>query len=270
MSTRDSLSQPKGSRQTVNVLQKALDVIEQVVWSRPMTLGELAEASNVEKAAVYRIVNTLIERDYVAQDKETRRFVPGAKLRALSAMVEPDIDPVAIVSPYLAELEDEFGETVNFGMIVGPEVHYLKILESEHSLRMTTSMEDRDPAYATALGKAVLSKLDESVVRNIFEGVVFHQQTPRTVDSLDRLVQELDVCRDRGFALDDEENATGALCVAAAIDAGEDTRYAISISAPLVRVNEELVARLGARLREVATQVAPRLANRSDSALASQ
>lgn len=261
MHTSDSLSRPKGSRQTVNVLHKALDVIEQVVWSQPMTLGELAEASKVEKAAVYRILNTLIERDYVAQDKGSRRFVPGAKLRALGAMVEPDLNPVAIVSPYLEDIQSEFGETVNFGMLVGPEVHYLKILESEHSLRMTTSMEDRDPAYATALGKSVLSKLEETVVRDIFTGVEFRRQTPKTVGSVEELMHELDLCRARGFAIDDEENEPGALCVAAAIDRGPDTRYAISISAPLVRVDHTTIERWGARLMETAAQIAPRLTN---------
>ena len=259
MRTHDSISRPNGSRQTVNVLQKALDVLEQIVWSGPMTLGELAEASGVERAAVYRIVNTFIERDYIAQDKDSRRFVPGSNLKALSSMVGSDVDPVEIATPFLEELRAEFGETVNFGLLVGPEVHYLKVLESLHPLRMITSMEDRDPAYATALGKAVLSNLDDETVRSIFHDVEFHQRTPRTVQSTDGLIAELDHARKRGFAIDDEENEMGAVCVAAAIEAGEDTRYAISVSGPMVRVDEAVVARLGERLRETTAQIGVRL-----------
>jgi IclR family acetate operon transcriptional repressor len=266
--THDSISRPNGNRQTVNVLQKALDVLEQIVWSGPMTLGELAEASGVERAAVYRIVNTFIERDYIAQDKESRRFVPGSKLRALSSMVGSDVDPIEIATPYLEELQVEFGETVNFGLLVGPEVHYLKVLESLHPLRMMTSMEDRDPAYATALGKAVLSHLDDETVRGMFRDVEFHPRTPRTVRSTDALIAELHDARARGFALDDEENETGAVCVAAAIDAGDDTRYAISVSGPMVRVDGEVVARLGARLREVTDQISSRLTSESPAARA--
>ncbi|MBO9625306.1 MAG: IclR family transcriptional regulator [Microbacterium sp.] len=259
MRTHDSISRPNGGRQTVNVLQKALDVLEQIVWSGPMTLGELAEASGVERAAVYRIVNTFIERDYFAQDKDSRRFVPGSKLKALSSMVGSDVDPVEIAAPFLEELQAEFGETVNFGLLVGSEVHYLKVLESLHPLRMMTSMEDRDPAYATALGKAVLSSLDDDTVRSLFDDVEFRQRTPRTVRSLGELIEELEAARARGFAIDDEENEIGAICVAAAIDAGEDTRYAISVSGPIVRVDEAVVARLGERLRDASAQIGERL-----------
>lgn len=250
----------------MNVLQKALDVLEQIVWSGPMTLGELAEASGVERAAVYRIVNTFIERDYIAQDKDSRRFVPGSKLRALSSMVGSDVDPVEIAEPFLHELQAEFGETVNFGLLVGPEVHYLKVLESLHPLRMMTSMEDRDPAYATALGKAVLANLDDDTVRSMFRDVEFHSRTPRTVKTMDELLDELARARERGFAVDDEENETGAVCVAAAIEAGDDTRYAISVSGPMVRVDDDVVARLGERLREATAQIAPRLRGEAPAA----
>lgn len=268
MPTHDSISRPTGTRQTVNVLQKALDVLEQIVWSGPMTLGELAEASGVERAAVYRIVNTFIERDYVAQDADSRRFVPGSRLRALSSIVGSDVDPTGIATPFLEELQAEFGETVNFGVLVGTEVHYLKVLESLHPLRMMTSMEDRDPAYATGLGKAVLASLDDATVRSMFRDVEFHRRTPRTVVSVAELLAELGRGRERGFSIDEGENETGAVCVAAAIEAGDDTRYAISVSGPMVRVDDEVVARLGVRLREVAEKIATLLRSESPAARA--
>ncbi|MEZ3161729.1 IclR family transcriptional regulator C-terminal domain-containing protein [Microbacterium sp. BWT-B31] len=165
------------------------------------------------------------------------------------------MDPVEIATPFLEDLQSEFGETVNFGLLVGPEVHYLKVLESLHPLRMMTSMEERDPAYATALGKAVLSNLDDETVRSIFHDVEFQQRTPRTVQSTDALIAELVHARERGFAIDDEENEMGAVCVAAAIEAGEDTRYAVSVSGPMVRVDEAVVERLGKRLREVSARI---------------
>lgn len=260
MQTRDSISRPVGDRQTVNVLQKALDVLEQLVWEGPMTLGELAEASGVERAAVYRIMNTFIERDYLAQDAETRKFLPGRKLRALAAVIEDGADPIEVTKPYLQALWQEFGETVNFGVLVGPEVHYLKILESAHQLKMSRSMDLRDPAYTTALGKAVLSRLGDDAVRQVLRDVEFVRRTERTVDSLDSLLEELRGVRERGFALDNQENELGAICVATPIDVGADTRYAISISGPLVRVTPDVVDRMGSRLREAAAEIAEQLA----------
>lgn len=259
MQTHDSISRPVKDRQTVNVLQKALDVLEQLVWQGPMALGELAEASGVERAAVYRIVNTLIERDYLAQNAETREFLPGRKLRALAAVIEGSADPVEIADPYLHALWREFGETVNFGVLVGPDVHYLKILESAHQLKMSRSIDLRDPAHTTALGKAVLSRLGDDAIRQILRNANFVRRTEHSVDSLERLMAELRVVRDQGFALDNQENELGAICVATPIDVGPGTRYAISISGPLVRVTPDVVSRMGVRLCDVAAEIAEQI-----------
>ena len=69
--------------------------------------------------------------------------------------------------------------------------------------------------------------------------------------------KELEAIRIRGYAIDDEENEIGVKCVAVAIDDFmEKPRYAISISAPEIRMKEERMEELAKMLKETKAQIA--------------
>jgi IclR family acetate operon transcriptional repressor len=238
---------------TVGVLDKAIDVLEAIVWGEPRTTRELSEDTGIEKAAVYRIVNTLAERGFVAKDDTSKRYYPGPRLVAAAGVLARTDDIVTLATPYMEQLRDTFGETVNLAVLVGADVQYLEIIESRHSLRMAATIGSRDPANATALGKAILSQLDDDVVRQTLGETKLRTATPRTIADWEQLQRDLEAVRHRGYALDTEENEVGATCVAVPVTRpGGSSLYAISVSGPSARMRPRLVSSVGKRLREVA------------------
>lgn len=244
---------PAKARQTVGVLGKALDVLEEIIWSPPRSVGELAAITGVEKAAVYRITNTLVDRGFAVKDEETRKYRSGPRLAAAATWLDRTQDIAKLAGPYMRTLREEFEETVNLGVLVGQEIQYLDILESRHSLRMSVEAGTRHNAYSTALGKAILACRSAEGARLIMGGrSSLKKVTSHTISDWDAFAADLEQVRHRGYSIDFEENELGAVCVAAAVGApSESATYAISISCPVARVGRGEIHKIGERLVQV-------------------
>lgn len=255
---RTEASTPRSARtaeHTVGVLGKALDVLDQLVWSQPKNTREIAADTGIEKAAVYRILNTLTERGFAAKDEDTRSYHPGPRLMAAASVLTRSDDLLTSARPHMARVRDELGETVNLGMLVGAEIQYLEILESHHSLRMAAEVGSRDPAHSTALGKAILAWLDDDTLERALGQGPLHTPTADSVVDVDAFRAELGQIRERGYSIDLQQNEVGAVCVAAPIRRDDRSVHAISVSGPATRMLDGLVDEVGSVLVGVAGEL---------------
>jgi IclR family acetate operon transcriptional repressor len=87
--------------------------------------------------------------------------------------------------------------------------------------------------------------------------------TEKTITAPEALRAELKLILKRHFAIDDEENAPGLRCVAAAIfDEHARPVAAVSLSGPSVRITHELLPGLGDLVRRTAAQITSQLGGR--------
>lgn len=245
----------------VGVLNKTLDILEALANAEGMTVAELATASGVNKAATYRILNTLERRGYAVRSTDgVRKYSVGPAFRALARDSHSPGDLLNVARPHLRRLWEEFDETVNLGVLNQDQVLYLDIMESDQGLRTTVDVGSHDDLHSTALGKAMLAGLPVSDARQLLSHADMVAKTPRTLTSLPDLMAEVDRTRTRGYALDDEENEPGARCVAAAIIDGRGRPIgALSMSGPAWRIDDAMVIKIGDRLRRAADEVASQL-----------
>lgn len=240
----------------VAVLGKALDLLERLAGGGAIGLSELAVQSNVTKASAFRVLATLERRGYVAKDPASRKYAPGPRLVALSSAVLGSLDLIRRTHAMLETLHAEFGETVNLGALVDDRVVYLTILESRHGLRSAARVGARDDLHSTALGKAILAHLPAAEVEQLLGAVPLARKTPRTITERGALLRELDVSRNRGYTVDDEENEAGARCVAVALrDRTGRPVAAISVSGPAGRMDGKAIPMIGRRLAAAAADV---------------
>ncbi|MBI3980005.1 MAG: IclR family transcriptional regulator [Chloroflexi bacterium] len=240
----------------VAVLGKALDLLEALVGSNELGLSELCLRTDVNKTSAFRVLSTLESRGYVAKHPETRKYRPGPKLVALSSALVSGLNLVQCARPVLQALQAEFGETVNLGILSDGHVLYVDMLESRHGLRTAARVGSRDALHATALGKAMLAFLPTDRANRLLASLSLTAITPRTITSLDALERELALARQRGYAIDDQENETGARCVGVPIlDSARRPGAAISVSGPAWRLADDLVGLIGARLIDAASEI---------------
>ena len=247
-------------RYQISVLDRALDVLEVLASNeRPVGVSEIARQIGTTKTAVFRILATLEHRGYVRRHDHVPTYVPGARLITLGERARREIDVRAIARPYLEQLNERFGETVNLGVLAQNDIIYIDMAESAHGLRMAARVGAHDPAYATALGKAILAYLPPAE-RERHLPDTFVRCTPGTVRDRDALAQELAAVRERGVAEEIGQNEIGARCLGAAIfDHRGVPVAAISVSAPETRMETDRVAAIAEALRQLTMAISAEL-----------
>ena len=160
----------------------------------------------------------------------------------------------------LRSLWEQYGETVNLGIMGHERILYLDILESDQGLRTSVTVGALDHVHSTALGKAILANLSTSDARAILTRTELIAKTPKTITSISEMIKELKRVEERGYALDDEENDPGARCIAAAIvDPHDGPIGALSVSGPAWRLPDEKVKEIGEHLVRLTSELAEQI-----------
>jgi DNA-binding IclR family transcriptional regulator len=108
------------------------------------------------------------------------------------------------------------------------------VVDSPAAPRVDLWVGFHDAAHATALGKAVLSALDDAARRDYLGQHDLPDLTPHTVTDRALLLRQLDT--GAHYALDREEYALGTACVAAAVPSPSlVAAVAVSVPAPQLR-----------------------------------
>lgn len=250
----------EASSYIVKPVYKALQVLLCLEKARqPLTLTEICYRVRLPKTTVFRYLHTLRACGFVEHNADTDLYWLGLTSLKLGQAASSQLQVRAVALPYMQQLRDRFNETVNLGVLDGKEVVYIEMVESRHSLRLQARPGSRDWIHSTALGKTMLAFIPR-------EQWSFHlperleSRTPQTITSLAQLERNLADARSCGYAMDDQENETGARCVGAPIfDSNGSVHTAISISGPVSRLPMDLTHEIAGALVETAAAISEQL-----------
>ena len=224
---------------------------------RPLTLTEICHLVRLPKTTVFRYLQTLAQCGFVNHDRQADMYHLGARLFELGQLAGQQLRIRDVALPVMADLRERFNETVNLGILDGYDVVYVEMVESHHSLRMQAILGSRDPAFSTALGKAILAYIDDPA-RHLPARLM-----PRTVFTIHTragVMQALAQVRQQGYALDDQENEDGARCVGAPIfEYPGRVAAAISVSAPASRLGRDQVSEVAEAVAAAAATISRQL-----------
>lgn len=205
--------------------------------NRPARLRELSEALGAPRSSVYALLRTLVEHGWVRTDPTGTLYSVG--IRALLAgTTYLDTDPyLRIVQPLINDLGATLDETIHFGRLDRADIVYLATKESTRYIRPFSRVGRRLPAYSTAMGKSLLAErlgsgVDAHVPRRLTP------LTPNTLTDHDALNRDLEQTRDRGYAIDAEENYAGITCFGLALRYTSPAMDAISCSVPIESLHD--------------------------------
>lgn len=243
----------------VQSLDRAFELIEQLAGSPGgLQLSELTQRTGLHKSTVHRLLSALIARGYVAQEEQSKRYRLTLRLFELSGRVVDGIDVLDASRGVLEQLRDRVKEAVHLVVQEGADIVYVFKAESRHgAIRMFSRIGMRRPMYCTAVGKSILAAMEDAQVEKIWNASVIREYTPHTIVSLPALMEELAVVREKGYALDNEENELGVRCIAAAIpDYRGRSRAAFSISSPASRMTDQHIAELTPEILDARRRIA--------------
>jgi IclR family transcriptional regulator, acetate operon repressor len=125
-------------------------------------------------------------------------------------------------------------------------------------MRMFTEVGKRGYMHATGMGKAILAQLDDATVRGIVGRQGMPTPTPKSISNVEALLEDLELIRQRGYSVDEEEQEVGVRCFAMAIP-DAPTPAAISVSGPVSRVDQAFADKAVPLLREAARAISEEL-----------
>jgi DNA-binding IclR family transcriptional regulator len=137
--------------------------------------------------------------------------------------------------------------------------------ESKHPLRVGIHVGSSLPAYASGLGKALLSELSQEEIDGLFPQELLKPVTAKTVSVRGHLKKQLEEVKKSGVAVVREEAYVGADAVASVIrDAGGRAVASMAISVPTARSSEERLAQFAQLIKRGASLVSYRLGYQED------
>lgn len=229
---------PESGTPPVKSASRALDILEDLAASGPTALHVLARRLELPKSSLHALLRTMEGRGWVETDATGTIYRLGIHTLPIGAAYVDGDMVTGRTAPLLDELAHATGETVHLARLDGAHVVYTAKRESVHPLRMFSAVGRRMPVHATALGRSILAELPEEQVRALLPPVL-EPITAHSVTNHDQLVGLLGDVRRDGYAAEREEACLGLSCFAVALPIGGAARYAISISVPLARLDDQ-------------------------------
>ena len=219
-------------------------------------ITDISNALSMDPGTVSGYVYTLKSNGYLDQNADNRKYRLGLKIVERALVLLNQMDLRKISAPYLEELRDWCGESVNLAIIDGNEIVYIERYYGSHDLGIRSELGKRNPIHSTALGKAIAAYLPEQDFENLFDDYNFFLVTNNTNTDLQGFMQDLDDVRQNKYAIDDQGNELGVRCIGVPIFNHEGYPIgAISISCPIQRLPKARIPEFGKKLIETAKKI---------------
>jgi DNA-binding IclR family transcriptional regulator len=241
-------------------VERTARILNAVAEAEFGNLTEISRRTGLNEATVLRYLNSLASLGYIERFNATQ-YRLGWEIFRLGQRAFSGQVPSEAILPTMERLMLEFNETVNFATHKERTVVIVEVVEGRRAVKKVSDVGQSDPWHASALGKALLATMPDSVWRDIVASAGLPELTPHTITSIKKMAAEIKEIRERGFAVDREEAAEELTCVAAAVPTadGGPSRYALSISFLTHRLTPENLEHAGAQVIAGAGEIAHKL-----------
>lgn len=246
----------------VQSLVRGLAVIRSFNADRPrQTLAQVAESTDLARATARRFLHTLVATGYAATDGSEFWLTPRVLELGYSYMSGLGLPSIA--QPRLEALSRLVDESCSMSVLDGDEIVYVNRVPVRRIMTVSITIGTRFPAHATSMGRVLLSQFDDTARDEYFAAADLTPLTPATIVDRKKLYDELDLIRQQGWCIVDQELEPGLRSVAAPVYAPTGQAVAaINVSTQTsVHDIEELHARYLPAVLDTARSISDDLAS---------
>lgn len=240
---------PSGLR----ALERAASVLDTLAKRpRGMSLGDLAEVTDLPASTVHRLLGVLRQIELVRETPSGLHALGVGTVVLAGAFLE-GLDLREEARKVMRGLVEETKETCHLGVLASAQIVYVEKIDSPQPVRMFSRVGGTNPALSTAIGRAILAYSPPELVAATSDAS--RQLLSAAVD-VDETEHILDEVRRSGFSTDLEDNEIGICCVGAPIfDHDARALAAISVSVPTARFDHARLGKLGHLIRGRADEI---------------
>jgi DNA-binding IclR family transcriptional regulator len=183
----------------------------------PLSNADLAQHTGLSRPTVSRLTHTLAQLGYLKRDAKGR-FELGLGILAAAYPVLSALKVRQLARPLMRDFAAYTGGTVSIAMPFGLDFIYVETLRTTDAVPHVPDVGFTGTLATTAVGRALLSLFTEDEVQHYLQDV--RAERPEEADYVERrMLPDVEVCRERGFA----------------VSIGEWRREIFGVAAPLYR-----------------------------------
>lgn len=221
-------------------VRRAIAVLKAFSNDAPeMGVTEISQRVNLHKSTAYRLLSAFEDEGLVIKNPETGKYRLGPELIILGEQVLRHIDVHRVALPYLRDLAEKTGETIDLEVLSGGNVITIDEIAGRHVVAAGGAIGMPWAAHATSNGKVLLADQPIEKQRQILSRTL-KRFTSRTMTDSKALARELAKVRDQGFAVSFGELEDHLVAVGVPIRGRNgDAVAAVSISGPDTRITSD-------------------------------
>jgi IclR family acetate operon transcriptional repressor len=226
----------------VKTAVRTLDLFE--VFARvqgPLSLTELANMLGSPASSTHALVKTLRTRGYVYILEDRKLIFPTKRIFAVAELIAKSDPIIEMFKPEMERLLAVTDETIILGKRQGEYITYLEVMESSRSIRYSARPGDTKPLHSSAVGKSMLGTLPEPELLALVRKTGLKRVTDTTIVTLDALLEDIRVSRERNLFISRGENVADVMALAVTVHLGGEP-ISIAIAGPISRVSSQEAA----------------------------
>ena len=235
---------------SVRAVERALDILLAFnPQDDALTVSELLGRVDLSRPTLYRLLHTLQRRQFLISSGDPQRFRLGPAVAQLAHVWTAGLDLGTLAEPMMRKVRDETGETV--ALFVPEDAFRICIAEmpSIHALSFRRGVGYREKLMLGASGKVILAHMP----------AIPHELDTHAAElqiDLRKYARELELIKDRGFAISRDELIQGAVAVSAPFFNGAgEVAGSLSVFGPSVRLSVAQIAKFGKLLVREAREI---------------
>jgi DNA-binding IclR family transcriptional regulator len=246
----------------MSTIERAMRILD-IIAGEPdgVRVTDLATTLGLNRAIPHRLLAELIELGYVAQNPETERYRATFKLGGLGLRQLETAGISRWAQDELGALAATTRELVRLAVASDGVLRFVAKAQGADTTLILDSVSGSDIVlHATASGKAWLSTLPQGEAAALLTSRGLATATLRTETDLGRVLEQIAVARQIGYAVVHEEMEPGISAIAVPVMppdlAGSPAVGTVSIAGPTVRLRPDVIENFAPVLRETAATLA--------------
>lgn len=252
---------PNGN--TILSVAKAMQLLQRLsVSGRPLSLKEIAEQAELPKSTAFGLLTTMREYDVISQGTDGK-YGLGLRLFEYGCQIGRSWDISAAAKPYMEHLAADTGASVMLSICEGGSVITLDQVQARDKLRIVSDVGARLPIYCTSQGKVFLAQMARADAEKLLRRQKMTQFTPHTITELPELMQEIERCRENGYAIENGEYKIGLRSISAPVRTVDgEARYTVGVIGMFRSTHSEEFAQAVEKVRATAGMISAALGYR--------
>lgn len=223
---------------TLQTTATTLAVVEALERLDGARVTELAAELDLAASTVHAHLATLERHEYVAREGDEYHL--GLAFLSLGNYVGYRKPAYETAESYAERLAEETECRAVFMVEEHGRGVYLFTFSGRHAVWRYSTVGKKVPLHVTAAGKAILSELPRERVEAIVDRHGLAAETDNSITDPDRLADELAEIRDRGYAVNDQEQLDGVRAVGVPVtDAHDRVIGSFSVASPANRLDDD-------------------------------